>query len=268
MRMAQSDNAANLFCLFPGAAWRHLSLTQPRVQPAEIDLQQKRSCLQFANSNRAISPLFRPPVHLCLRHHVMAQPFAMMTLTTTNKPLTEFTLFPNLPIDLRKRIFGYIDTPYAETHIHAIRGFPEHILKDKARNPEQSKSQRLDYNTTISNLLTPCPQNSSSLPRQVNSSGPTPTTNGLTRLPSHTLYGTCKEVAFSPPLHLVFLPSSTSAMNHDNSSSRSTTSFPCSAHFSILIVIFCSLMLRLPFTMPKSIIPVSRFLQSCFVIRS
>jgi hypothetical protein len=80
----------------------------------------------------------------------MSQPFEMMTITTTKEPLTEFTVFPNLPIGLRKKIFGFINTPYTDTHVHAIRGFPEHILKDKARNPEQGKSQRLDYNRTIS----------------------------------------------------------------------------------------------------------------------
>jgi len=192
----------------------------------------------------------------------------MMTTTTTKEPLTEFTVFPNLPIGLRKKIFGFIDTPYLEPHVHAIRGFPENILKDKARNPEQSKLQRLDHNRTILKILTPRPQNPLSLLRQANCNGPTPITNGLRRPQSHTLHGIYKAVASSPPLHRVFPLFFIPAENPDNTSSKSITSFTPSAHFSILIVIFCSLMHRPRFIMRKSITLVSRHLQSYCVIRS
>ena len=198
----------------------------------------------------------------------MSQPFEMMTITTTKEPLTEFTVFPNLPIGLRKKIFGFIDTPYLEPHVHAIRGFPENILKDKARNPEQSKLQRLDHNRTILKILTPRPQNPLSLLRQANCNGPTPITNGLRRPQSHTLHGIYKAVASSPPLHRVFPLFFIPAENPDNTSSKSITSFTPSAHFSILIVIFCSLMHRPRFIMRKSITLVSRHLQSYCVIRS
>ncbi|PMD32505.1 hypothetical protein L207DRAFT_572245 [Hyaloscypha variabilis F] len=53
-----------------------------------------------------------------------------------NEPLTEFALFRKLPIAIRCRVYGYIDTPYAEAHVHAIRGFPTKVLKDKAPNSQ------------------------------------------------------------------------------------------------------------------------------------
>jgi hypothetical protein len=46
--------------------------------------------------------------------------------------MNEFTLFPRLPIAIRHRIFSCVDdNPYYETYIHAIRGFPDHILEEK-----------------------------------------------------------------------------------------------------------------------------------------
>ncbi|KAE9372714.1 hypothetical protein N431DRAFT_466955 [Stipitochalara longipes BDJ] len=61
---------------------------------------------------------------------------ASLNCTATNESLTEFKLFPKLPIAIRHRIYSYIDTPYTETHIHAICGFPKHVL-DKVSPPEK-----------------------------------------------------------------------------------------------------------------------------------
>lgn len=115
--------------------------------------------------------------------------------------------------------------------------------------------------------LTPHRQNPSNLPHLANYNGPTPISNGPRILPSHTLPGTCKAVASSPPPHLKSLPFYTHARNRVDFSSKSTASFTLSAHFSTLIAIFCSLMHRLLFTMLRSTIRVSKHLQSFFVIR-
>jgi hypothetical protein len=64
MRIAQSDNAAKYF--MPRARGRlapFLANTTPR--PARGNRSEAQTLgFQFANSNGAISPLFRPPVHL------------------------------------------------------------------------------------------------------------------------------------------------------------------------------------------------------------
>jgi hypothetical protein len=58
----------------------------------------------------------------------------------------EFSLLPKLLIEIRHNFFCYIPrfpTPYPETHVQAIRGFPDHILKDKvsARDPPKCRSR-------------------------------------------------------------------------------------------------------------------------------
>jgi hypothetical protein len=197
----------------------------------------------------------------------MAHSSAMTATTTTIEGLTEFTVFPKLPIEVRRRIFGCLETPYRETHIHAIRGFPQHILKDKVRDAQKRKLQYPDRNR-IFIKLTPHRQNPSSLPHPANSNGPTPISNGPRTPPLHTLLGTCKGVASSPPPRLESLPFYTHARNRVDFSSKSTTSFTLSARFSTSTTIFCSLMHRLRFTMLKSAIRVLRHLQSFFIILS
>jgi hypothetical protein len=63
----------------------------------------------------------------------------LYAMAATMERLKEFTLFPKLPIELRHRIFGCIEIPYTEIHVHAIRGFPAHVLKDKASTRDPPK---------------------------------------------------------------------------------------------------------------------------------
>jgi len=112
----------------------HTTLALAKIDPAENNLQprQPKSRFSFAHRNPTpSSPLsapFSPNPDVTVDFHAME---------ATTEILKEFMLFPKLPIELRHRIFSYIKTPYAETHVHAIRGFPANVLQDKAstRNP-------------------------------------------------------------------------------------------------------------------------------------
>ena len=42
-----------------------------------------------------------------------------------------FILFPSLPVELRLKVWSFVETPYDEPRIHSIRGFPYSLLDSK-----------------------------------------------------------------------------------------------------------------------------------------
>ena len=57
----------------------------------------------------------------------------------------KFTLFPSLPVELRLKIWSFVETPYNEPRVHSIRGFPYTLLDSK----QEAASKVLENNPKI-----------------------------------------------------------------------------------------------------------------------